>query len=175
MNIKQAIEEIVKAMIPTQAFLAEVVSVDKEQCTVELKTVNDDLELADNRLRAVIDQKDTGMIIWPKVGSIIMAALINNDINSCAILMYSELEKITINTDLVEFNGGELGGMVKAKELKQQLDKTNALLQAVVDSLLNWTPVASDGGAALKTFATTNLTGKTAGDFGNIENAKITH
>lgn len=110
----------------------------------------------------------------PSVGSTVLVGITNNDI--FVLLSVSDCDKIFISSnELIQFNGGELGGIVKAQELKTQLDKTNAVLQAVVDSLTNWTVAPSDGGAALKAFFATAIVGKTVGNFTNIENESITH
>lgn len=75
----------------------------------------------------------------------------------------------------IQLLDGSLGGLTKTQELKTQLDKLNNQLQAVISSLQNWIPVPNDGGAALKTYFNTQISGKVAGDFSNIENANITH
>lgn len=59
--------------------------------------------------------------------------------------------------------------MVKGNELYDNLKKTNEVVDAIRDSLLNWVPVASDGGAALKLKATQKLAGKTMGTFEKIK------
>lgn len=62
--------------------------------------------------------------------------------------------------------------MVLGGELKKQIEKTNEVLEIIKDSLLNWVVVASDGGAALKTYVTTKLTGKEIGNFDEITSDK---
>ncbi len=84
------------------------------------------------------------------------------------VVMFSQL-------DSIKMLNGSYGGLTKTQELKTQLDKTNAVLQAVVDSLKNWTVVANDGGAALKAFFNIQLGIKVVGDYSQIENDKITH
>jgi hypothetical protein len=96
--------------------------------------------------------------------------------NSPYVAMYSELENINMScNDVIKLQDGSFGGLTKTQELKTQLDKTNAVLQAVVDSLSSWTPVPSDGGAALKAFFVAAVAGKTKGDYSDIENEKVTH
>ena len=80
-------------------------------------------------------------------------------------------------TELVEFNGGENGGLTNTPELKTQLDKTNAVLQAII-TVLSGTPIPEPGSgspSALQTALKAAITGKQLGDFGQIEDSKITH
>jgi hypothetical protein len=77
--------------------------------------------------------------------------------------------------DSIKMLDGSYGGLVKAPELKIQLDKTNEVVNAIVNALTTWTPVANDGGAALKTAATATIGTKVVGDYSNIENEDITH
>lgn len=85
-----------------------------------------------------------------------------------AILMYSALNSLT-------FMDGGFGGLTKTQELKLQLDKTNAVVNAIKNALTTWTPIPNDGGAALKTAAIAAIGALVVGDYSNIENSKITH
>jgi hypothetical protein len=110
----------------------------------------------------------------PSVGSTVLIGITTNDL--FVLLSVSDCDKIFISSnDLIQLNGGEFGGLVKVEELKTQLEKTNELVNAIANSLKNWTPVPSDGGAALKAFATAQIGIKTTGNFDNIENESITH
>jgi len=80
-------------------------------------------------------------------------------------------------TELVEFNGGENGGLTNTPELKTQLEKTNAMLQAII-TVLSSAPIPEPGSgspSALQIALKAAVTGKQLGDFGNIEDTKITH
>jgi hypothetical protein len=107
-----------------------------------------------------------GLYIKPKIDSLVGISMINDHVG--AVVVYGEIDSITLLD-------GTYNGIVKADELKEQLDKTNEVLQAVVDSLANWVVVANDGGAALKTAFATALGTKTVGDYSDIKNDKITH
>ncbi len=81
-------------------------------------------------------------------------------------------------TELVEFNGGENGGLTNTPELKTQLDKLTARVDGIISAINNGVPAAGapDGGAALQTSikaALALITQKE--DFGDIEDTKITH
>lgn len=77
----------------------------------------------------------------------------------------------------VELDGKSAGGVVLAKELKAQLDKTNAVLQALVAVLAGAPIVEAGNGAisALQVALKTAVAGKTLGDFSAIESEKVLH
>lgn len=179
---RTGIDKKAKSQFTTVA--AKVTMVDLQEFYVDVEPVGEMAEVLDVRLRAALEASDLGMIMVPKVGSTVLISAINNDWNSAFVSLATELDKILvkvgnstaeITADEIKLNGGSLGGLVKAKELKAQLDKTNAVVSALMQTLLTWVPVPSDGGAALKTAMQTALTGKTVGSFTNIENSKITH
>lgn len=61
--------------------------------------------------------------------------------------------------------------MVRGDELQTQINKTNAVVQDIKDSLLKWAPVPQDGGANLKAYFL-SLGPKDVGDFSNIKSEK---
>lgn len=141
---------------------------------------NADTQIPEVKLNA---EANDGFLITPTIDSTILVA--SSTRNNYYVLMYSDIQKVTCvidNDNSFEFssagfiwNGGSLGGLTKTLELKAQLDKLNAQLQAVITSLTSWSPVANDGGAALKTYFATQIAGKPAGSFTNIEDTKIKH
>lgn len=62
--------------------------------------------------------------------------------------------------------------MVLGEELKSQIEKTNEVVKAIKDSLLNWTIGSADGGAALKTYFLTQIGTSEPGDFSKINSEK---
>ena len=80
-------------------------------------------------------------------------------------------------TELVEFNGGENGGLTNTPELKTQLEKLTKRVDAII-SAINGAPVATpaDGGAAAQTYTKSKLALIVdKEDFGKIEDKNITH
>jgi hypothetical protein len=162
MNVKEAIRNIINdPVLRKDIRLATVLSVSGSICNV--RALDTDAEIDDVRLQP---EESDGILMTPAVGSTVAIAPIADF--EFIVVMFSEL-------DTIKMLDGSFGGLTKTQELKTQLDKTNEVLQAVVDSLKNWVVVPSDGGAALKTFFNTTLGVKVKGDFTNIENEKITH
>jgi hypothetical protein len=86
-----------------------------------------------------------------------------------------EFDKWLLSCDNVIINDGTNGGLVNWPAAKEQLDKTNEVVQALVDALKNWVVVPNDGGAALQAYATAQLAGKAIGDFDDLEDTKVKH
>lgn len=123
--------------------IAEVKSVEGDTCTI---AVDDDLDLSDVRLRVVSDDNTSSkMLLTPKIGSFVLVAdLSGGDLSDMAVVMFSEVEKIIIN-------GGNNGGLVKINDLVNHLNTIENDINTLKSAVSGWTPVAQDGGAALKT------------------------
>lgn len=126
--------------------LAKVVSVNGDTCSVDV----DGLVLTDVRLRAVVNGENSKLLITPKVGSHVLLADQSGNMSQLAVIGYSEIEKIEVDTESITINGGENDGIVKVIELTEKLNNLEKDINALKDVLKNWTPVVYDGGTALK-------------------------
>jgi len=161
-GIREAVRKMMEDKIGNDsAMLCTVVSVSGSTCNV--KTLDNEADLYDVRLQSATSN---GILMKPKVGSIVVVTPITDF--EFVVVMFSDIDEITLLD-------GSFGGLTKTQELKTQLDKTNEVVQAIVDTLQQWVPVANDGGAALKAFFPTKLLTKTVGDFSDIESSKIIH
>jgi len=76
-------------------FSAEVVSVSGEVCSVRIGN----LELADVRLKSVVDGENEQLLITPEVGSFVLVAdLSNGQYRDLAVVKYSKVSAINIRT-----------------------------------------------------------------------------
>jgi len=83
---------------------------------------------------------------------------------------------ITRENGTVELFGQDAGGIVKAKELKSQLDKLTARVDGIIDALKNSQTAAQDGGATYKAQIAAVLTALVnKEDFSNLESEKVLH
>jgi hypothetical protein len=108
--------------------------------------------------------------IKPAIDSDCLIAILEGQ-ESVAFLIYA------VEAELMEFNGGENGGMTNTKELKTQLAKLTKRVDDVI-SAINGAPAATpaDGGAAAQTYTKTKLALITSKEnFKDIEDLKITH
>lgn len=108
--------------------------------------------------------------VKPVVGTDCLIAIIENAETATFMLFADE-------TELIQYNNGENGGLTITPNLVEQLDKNNKVLNALLNVLTGTTIVEAGNGAAssLQIALNTALTGLELGDFSNIENTKITH
>lgn len=162
MNLKEAIQELADKNETIYSIPATVIAVNGHTCDVD--PINGGATIFDCKITA--GDGTTGILINPKIGSVVIVTMLSK--NNAYVALYDEI-------DSIQFRDGSFGGLAKTQELKTQLDKTNEVVNALVNALTTFTPVSGDGGAALKTFATSALAGKSVGDYANIENTNIKH
>jgi hypothetical protein len=110
------------------------------------------------------------MGVKPKEGTDCLIAILEGD-DATAFMLYAN------EADLIEFNGGSNGGLAITPTLINELNKTNAILQAIVN-IINGASIPEPGNgaaSALQTALKTAITNKNLGDFSQVENKKITH
>lgn len=167
-NINQTLQKICQTQKDI-FYIAQVKQVSGQTCTV---IINNTLELTDVRLRAVVNDEQSGILVTPTVGSFVMITdLSNGDKRDWAVVMYSQIDKI-------EINSGKNGGLINIEDLKNNLDQlknyVEALNTAVSTGLSAIGESTAASGTAGKTAYTTAMTGKSI-NFQNMEDTKITH
>ncbi|MDD4141595.1 MAG: hypothetical protein PHR20_02215 [Bacteroidales bacterium] len=175
-EIKKSIKKIVADNGFANSFTAKVESVDGEICSVSI----DGFTLNDVRLRAVINDETSKILITPTIGSYVLVTdLIRGNLTSLAVIAYSEIDKIDIDADnTIIINGGENNGLVKVEPLTKKLialeKDLNALKQIFAAT---WVPVVYDGGASLKAAAATwaGQMFQPVTQQSDIENDKVKH
>ncbi len=108
--------------------------------------------------------------IKPVVNTDCLIAIVEGD-EATAFLLYAD------EAELIQFNGGENGGLCITPKLVENLNKNNALLQALL-GVINGTAIPEPGSgspSALQAALKTAVVTKEIGDFTAIENTKITH
>jgi len=186
-ELQRAFRNATNSAIPIQSELAKVVSVDENECTCVVELVSDKAEITNINLRAIVDGNNEGFILVPEVGSHVIVSLnANNEteadyfVNMCSVvssvvLSFSGKVALKITSDGITFFDGENGGLIKASELKNQIDKNTKAIKSIINVLTQFVPVASDGGTALKTLANANLKALSLANLSNIENHKVKH
>lgn len=142
-------------------FSAEVKSVNGDTCTLIIGS----LELTDVRLRAVVNSENDKIVVTPKAGSRVLAAdMSGGSYRDLVVLSYSEIEKVevaieqttcTIDKDGIVMNGGNKGGLVNIDDLVAHINTIEDDVNNLKKIFSGWSPVAQDGGAALKSATTT--------------------
>lgn len=152
--------------------IAKVDSVNEENRTCDVSPIDDNADTSIPDVSLLIEDSN-GMLLIPVIGSTV--AVMYNKRGIAFVALCSELKKVECYAELFQFNDGGFGGLTKTPELKTGLTTNNDILTKLLQMFESWTPVAGDGGLALKTLATQTLTGLTVGNFSNIENEKVKH
>lgn len=174
----EILNTLMKGNAKVSTYPAIVTEVDWDAKTATVKGVIDDLEFYDVLL-------GTGSsYIKPEIGSLcLIGVILSNDaqtflINAASIEGFEIIDKTgfkcSLNNGLMTINGESYGGIVKAPELKNQVDKNTLLLKKIQEVFSQWTPSPNDGGAALKGLVSQFTTLQRA-DLSNIQNEKIKH
>lgn len=171
MSKAREIREIIQRIAGVQQaliFTAEIVSVQGKVCTVK----HGALELTDVRLVAVEGDGTNNIVVTPSAGSIVLVADLSvGDKRDLAIIQYSEIDSIT-------YNGGELGGLVKIEELKNNIDSLKTFIESVHAAIPGALTAIGAGtaaaGAAGATSYNTAMAGKVI-TIGDMEDQTIKH
>ena len=175
MTLKETIQALIKDQIKIQTIAGKVISVNETEmtCDLDLKTAPDMLDV---RLRSIIDETKKGILIIPKVGSYVLASIIDNRKESAYVSCFSDIDKIRILTDEIELSGDTFGGIVKSEIVASEINDLKADINSLKQILTTWVPVLQDGGTALKT-AVTGWAGQTLVNVvkTDLENDKVKH
>jgi hypothetical protein len=122
-------------------FPAQVEEITGTTCSVRI----DELPVTGVRLRAVINNNAGQLLVTPEVGSYVLVMdLSGGDYRDLAVIAYSEISEVSIkigNTTVcidangITFNGGQLGGLVKLQELKDNLNSLKQYVEAIHNAL----------------------------------------
>ena len=115
-------------------------------CLCEVQIGN--ISIPHVRLRASETDDDGEMLITPKVGTAVTIGSLSGDLSQLVVLRVDHIESIVIN-------GGKLGGLINIEQLTDKLNTIEDDINSLKNVMSSWTPVAQDGGAALKTSIST--------------------
>ena len=130
------IQQVIHRELDDQGTTGKVISVDKVNCTCVINTSGDDdadrePDTPDVQLRSIIDGTDTGIIIFPKVGTVVAVQMLFNDKGVLYVTGFSEIESIQVkigsfkyllNENGMVFNDGANGGLVNVASLVERLN-----------------------------------------------------
>lgn len=153
----------------------ESIDADNGTCTVSVG----DLKLTDVRLRSVVNNEESKLLITPKTGSYVTLIDLSGELREMEVIGYSEIKAIDIKTSgdinincegTVTFNGGGNDGLVKIQKLT---DRLNDLVWKFNN---HQHFVETEGSAAAQT-GTTQVTTSQASTFdkGYYEDTNIRH
>lgn len=171
-------DRLIKGNSKIQTHYAYVTEVNWDAKTMTVKGLIDDLEFFDVIL-------GLGSVnIKPVIGSSCLIGVILNNEAQTFLISAEEIEtielqdktgfKCLLNDGLLTINGENYEGIVKAPELKTQLDKNTKILEKMQDVFSSWVTSPNDGGEALKS-QVSQFTGLPRANLNNIKNDTIKH
>lgn len=123
---------------------ANVLSVDEAAgtCSVEGISGNATTDIDGVEFQTVIAD---GVLIIPKVGSEVKVLF--SKYTTPFIVQYSEVDKIYLAAELVQFSDGNLGGMVKVIDLTTKLNNLENKVNAILSSFNSHTHTSGGAGS----------------------------
>ena len=173
MTYREAFFKLVEQRLELEelySIIAVVNSVDEDTRTCVVTEVEGAV-LIDVKLQA-LNSSSLGLVQIPTVGSYVIVSFLSptDSFISC----YTNVDKILIDTDLVQFNGGDNGGLINIEDL---VAKINNIENQLKDHQHKYIPYPG-GAAELPVSTTKDIV--TNPDFSNtqysdIEDTNITH
>lgn len=192
MDIYSRIKQKITEMHGTnpKPFTCKVEAVDGDMCTVSIGT----LKLTKVRLRSVVNNEASQLLITPKIGSYVTVVDLSGDMRHLEVVGFSEIERIDIETcdcitinckgdmnidcdGTTTFNGGDNHGFAKVEAVAEKLSAIEKDINSLKQVFASWVPVVYDGGASLKAGAAAwmSQTIVPVTTYQDIENTKIKH
>lgn len=123
----------------------------------------------------LMTEVEDGLLLLPAIGSTVF--VVYSTYSPPYVSLFSKIDQVLFTAGAIQFNDGSYGGLTKTPTLRDQLNKNNELLSAILD-VLNGAPIDEPGSgapSALQIALRTAIAGKPLGDFSDIENEIITH
>lgn len=134
---------------------ATVSAVDEIKFTCDVDIANTDgvpTTYFEVPLRVLIDSQ-ASVIEIPKIGTKCLICFRDGNINLPQIVSIHEALKILVICDNIVFNNGTLGGLIVLGDAVKRWNNIEKDINDLKTVFSSWTPVANDGGAALKSAA----------------------
>ena len=187
MNIFQAFKDQFVGLIRAQVISGTAKNVDANNRLFDIKKDTGGADLVNVKMRCVGGAGTKGIWMQPKNGAKCVVLQLNISEYNNILLFCEEFEELIIEssnnvklkmTDTGELwlNGDQYGSLIKIADLVSKLNTVESDLNTIKAVFSSWGPVPNDGGAALKTAASTwygqTLTNTTEV---MIENSKVKH
>lgn len=185
-EFREAIIRMVQAMIKPAHRRGKAINIDLNKCTCDVDLGND-IVLYSVKLKATEAKNDSGIVIVPKDGSYVTAAMVEGVEADWQLVGYTEIDsaafffknggKFELKDDgTMWLNGDNFGSLLKIQETVNRINVLEDDLNTIKGVFAGWTPTPNDGGAALKAAASTwagqQITKTTVSD---LENNKVKH
>ncbi|MCB6232187.1 hypothetical protein K5L04_09270 [Flavobacterium psychrophilum] len=108
-NIAGVIKKISKSSDEVYAKVCEVLEVNTEDKTIDVKPIDDTAEIFNVRLQA--ESETGGLVLIPKVGSMVLVVFLNK--NNAAVVNTSEIEKLSLVISTCKFEVHNTGFLLQ--------------------------------------------------------------
>jgi hypothetical protein len=166
-KIAAAIKKLAQTGDQVYSEVGKVTELDREERTCTVEPTNGDAPILEVNLQANI-MLEGGVVMYPEIGSDVIVSFLS--VENAYISAYSDMSDIVINN-------GQNGGLININTLIAELNKNNAILNAIL-SVLGGAPIPEAGLGAPSALQVA-LNGVTAalqvGSFSNMEDDKVTH
>lgn len=165
-------------MIKPDLLIGEVIRFDSENWTIDLK-LNIGASVEDVTIKSVLNGEASGIFIEPVMGSYVLCGLTDGKIENLTALVFSEIKNIKlVPTEKLVFRNENFGGLVKIKELEDNLKSLKTYVEALktaTSSGINAIGVgpAANGGTGKIAFETA-MVGKVI-NLKEMENKNVQH
>lgn len=155
-NIRNCIRQLAGTGANSACIPCQVDAVNLAERSIDCTPLSGEAPYLDVALQATTEG-ETGIVPVPAIGSYVLIAPTGG--SGGVVVATSEIEQLLVQiaeTDIhiskegIVFNDGKLGGLVRVADLTTQLNKIEKDINGLKKCLATWTPIPSDGGAALK-------------------------
>lgn len=165
MNLSDLIKQAAKTDDEKYSIFCKVKSVDQEKKTIVAAPINGDAQI--NGVKLIAGATENGVLFSPVLGSVVVVTFTSK--TRAFVSLFSEVENIILR-------GDQLGGVLIAEEMREQLEKITNRVDGIIDALSNSSPDSSSG--SFKTSLTPLLESVKSlpvENWDNIENDNVKH
>ena len=130
-DLAGALKNITKTSDEVYAKVCEVLEIDQDEKTVNVKPVDDTAEIYNVRLQA--ESESGGLVLFPKVGSMVLIVFINK--NNAAVVNTSEIEKLELVIENSELQIDKDKFLFKREQVQLEVDQEGFLLKKENETL----------------------------------------
>ena len=130
-DLAGALKNITKTSDEVYAKVCEVLEIDQDEKTVNVKPVDDTAGIYNVRLQA--ESETGGLVLFPKVGSMVLVVFINK--NNAAVVNTSEIEKLELVIENSELQIDKDKFLFKREQVQLEVDQEGFLLKKENETL----------------------------------------
>ena len=130
-DLAGALKTITKTSDEVYAKVCEVLEIDQDEKSVNVKPVDDTAEIYNVRLQA--ESETGGLVLFPKVGSMVLVVFINK--NNAAVVNTSEIEKLELVIEKSELQIDKDKFLFKREQVQLEVDQEGFLLKKENETL----------------------------------------